>query len=158
MLLRQGNYALFLAEVRKSHKDAEKLYLRAIETNPEHANSLYNYAVLLDSVYKNYDRAEQYYKRAIKSNPRHAFSLYNYAVLLEEVRKDYKAAEEHFQRSVDVSPNDPLSLTDYAEFIRLHKPAQKAKALEMLTRAVKLDPASKKARKALAAVKKDLGR
>ena len=43
-----GNYALFLAEVRKEYDTAEKYYQQALDADPKHANSLYNYAVLMD--------------------------------------------------------------------------------------------------------------
>jgi hypothetical protein len=45
--------------VRNKPKDAEGYYLKAIASNPTHANSLYNYGVLLDSVHKNYDKVQQ---------------------------------------------------------------------------------------------------
>lgn len=42
-----GNYANFLTDVRGDHDGAERLYKRALELQPDHANNLGNYAEFL---------------------------------------------------------------------------------------------------------------
>ena len=39
---------VYIAEVRHDYDNAEKYYNQALNTDPNHANSLYNYAVLMD--------------------------------------------------------------------------------------------------------------
>ena len=77
-----GNYAVFLADVRKRYKRAGELYRRAIDADPQHANNLCNYAVFLQEVPKDYEQAEEMYHRAMKVEPNNANFLGNYAGFL----------------------------------------------------------------------------
>ena len=70
------------------------MYERAVEADPDHANSLGDYALFLHYARRDYDRAEEMYERAIAADPNHAYSLGNYALFLETVRHDHDRAEE----------------------------------------------------------------
>ncbi len=60
-----GNYANFLNKQRKDDERAEEYYLKAIATDPNHANYLGNYAVFLET-----QRKTTSGRRSITSRPR----------------------------------------------------------------------------------------
>ena len=62
------DYAQFLETVRRDYDRAEEMYKRAVEADPNNANSLGNYADFLETVRRDYDRAEEMYKRAVEAD------------------------------------------------------------------------------------------
>ena len=77
------------------------MYKRAVEADPNNANSLGNYADFLETVRRDYDRAEEMYKRAVEADPKYAWGLRKYAHFLQYVRHNYDRAEEMYQRFVE---------------------------------------------------------
>ena len=61
-----ANFANFKADVRKDYDEAERLYRRAVELDPVHANNTGNFALFMDSVRKDYDEAARLYRRAVE--------------------------------------------------------------------------------------------
>jgi tetratricopeptide (TPR) repeat protein len=76
-----GHMAL-MAEIDNKPETAEALYKRAIEADPNHANSLGNYASFLADVRKNHNAAEVFYKRSIEAAPTDSTHLGNYGQFL----------------------------------------------------------------------------
>ena len=66
-----GNYANFLRHVRRDNKAAEKLYLRAIDLDPDHANNLSQYATLL-AEFGRFEEAGNFHRRAIQADETNA--------------------------------------------------------------------------------------
>ncbi len=134
-----GNYAVFLAKVRKDPERAEEFFRRAIDADPNDANNLGNYALFLSDVRKDPERAEGLFRKAIDADPNHANNLGNYAVLLKYVRKDLDKAEEFYRRAIDTDPNDANHLGNYAFFLSDVR-MDPDKAEEFFRRAIDADP------------------
>jgi len=113
-----GNYAIFLAEIRKDYDGAEEHFRRALAVDPNHANNLGSYAIFLADIRKDYDGAEEHFRRALAVDPNHATNLRNYALFLCDVRKDYDRAEEHYRRALASDPNNATNLGNYANFLQ----------------------------------------
>jgi tetratricopeptide (TPR) repeat protein len=78
-----GNFALFMETVRGDMDAAQRLYERAIEADPRHANILGNFALFMETVRGEMDAAQRLYERAIEADPRHANILGNFALFME---------------------------------------------------------------------------
>ena len=91
-------------------------YKRALEADPNHANTLGNYAVFLNDIRHDYDQAESYYKRAL--DPKNAVTLGNYAVFLNDIRHDYDQAERYYKRALEADPKNANTLGNYAVFLK----------------------------------------
>jgi len=134
-----GNYANFLANIRKDHDSAEAFYKRALDADPKHANNLGNYADFLSDIRKDHDSAEALYKRALDADPKHASHLGNYAVFLTNIRKDHDFAEALHKRALDADPKHANILGNYANFLtNIRKDRDSAEAL--YKRALDADP------------------
>ncbi|MDP3104233.1 MAG: tetratricopeptide repeat protein [Candidatus Methanoperedens sp.] len=94
-------------------KEAEEHYSKAIEANPNHAETHTNYANLLYELKKEYDKAEEHYCKAIKANPNLVEAHYSYANLLKEL-KTYDKAEEHYRKAIELKPNFVEAHSNYA--------------------------------------------
>lgn len=124
---------------RKEWDEAEALYRRAIEVDPNHATNLGNYALLLTDVRNAYDEAEALYRRAIEAGPKDANNLGNYANFLWQVRKSYDEAKALYAQAIEVDPSHANNLGNYAIFLeRVRKSHDEAEAL--YKRAIEADP------------------
>ncbi len=112
-----GNYANFLADVRKDFDQAESCYKRALDADPNDADYLNNYADFLETNRRDFDQAEAFYKRALEADPNHANNLGNYAIFLWERRQDFEQAESCYKRALESDPNHALQLGNYAKFL-----------------------------------------
>lgn len=61
-----GNYALFLADIRKDYDQAESYYKKALESDPNHANHLGNYAGFLLGLGR-IEEGKQYLSKAFRA-------------------------------------------------------------------------------------------
>ena len=58
-----------LCQLEGQHRQAEEMYLQALEVYPEQVDVLNNYGMLLHTVLGDYDKAEAMYQCALKANP-----------------------------------------------------------------------------------------
>lgn len=112
-----GNYANFMADVRKDFDRAEDLYERALAAEPNHANNLGSYAAFMTQDRKNFARAEALYEQALVVESRHVGNLVNYANFLAHTIKNADRAEELFVRALDVDPEYGIALGSFALFL-----------------------------------------
>ncbi len=92
---------------------SEKIYKKAIETDPKDAVSHSNYANLFIMRGK-VKEAEEHYKKAIELNQNLAVAHYNYAKLLRQQGRQ-KEAEEHYKKALEINPKDAaLQLCEFA--------------------------------------------
>jgi tetratricopeptide (TPR) repeat protein len=120
---------------------AEKLYQRAIEADPTHANIIGNFAAFVHYERKEMERAEQLYERAIDIGPTEASIICNFAILMETERNDLDRAEKLFTRAIDIAPQRADIIGRFANFLaKARKEAQRAE--EMYMRAIGADPTS----------------
>ena len=112
------------------------MYDRAIDADPNHANTLGNYANFLTDVRHDHDRAQAMYDRAIDADPNHANTLGAYAIFLGTVRREYDRAQEMYERAIDADPTDAVSLGNYSQI--LFATDQNEAAIALATRTLSL--------------------
>jgi Tfp pilus assembly protein PilF/cellulose biosynthesis protein BcsQ len=134
-----GNYALFLADVRRDHDYAEVMYRRALVADPNHANILGNFADFLTDVRGDHDEAEVLYRRALVAGPNHVKNLGNFANFLTDVRGDHAEAEALYRRALVADPNDANNLGNFAIFMEQVR-GQRDEAEALYRRAVAANP------------------
>ena len=131
-----GLYAIFLKNVRREYDQAEAMYGRAIDADPNHARNLGNYAIFLTDVRREYDRAQAMYERAIDADPTDADNLGNYANFLKNVRHDHDRAQAMYERAIDADPNHANNLGNYSQL--LFATGRDKTAIALVTRALPL--------------------
>src|SRR5262249_18889777 len=77
-----GNFANFLSRIRKNYDEAERLYRRALEFDPNHAVLMGLFANFLSRIRKNYDEAERFYRSSLELDPNHANNTGNFTAFL----------------------------------------------------------------------------
>ena len=82
-------------------EEAGKLFIRAIELDPNSIAALREYAYFIERTSNNYDQAETYYRKALYLDPDDGSALVAYASFLERIRQDYESAEDKYRRVVD---------------------------------------------------------
>jgi protein O-mannosyl-transferase len=134
-----GQYALFLTDIRKDMIGAEAHYKRALEADPNDVVTLSNYAIFLSYVRKDMIGAEDCYKRALEIDPNEVNFLVNYATFLTDIRKDTVTAETYYKRALEADPNNVNSLVNYATFVTDVRKDVGASE-DLYKRALKIDP------------------
>jgi len=134
-----GLYAIFLKNVRHEYDQAEAMYERAIDADPNHARNLGNYAIFLKNVRREYDRAQAMFGRAIDADPTDADNLGNYAIFLTDVRHDHDRAQAMYERAITADPNHANTLGNYALFLKNVR-GDHDRAQAMYERAIDADP------------------
>lgn len=134
-----GNFALFMDEVRGRHDDAERLYRTALELDPSDGNNTGNFALFMTKVRRHHDEAERLFRKALELDPTDANNTGNFANFMTDVRRDHDEAERLYRKALELDPtradftgNFAVFMTDvrrdHAEAERLHR------------RALELDP------------------
>ena len=134
-----GLYAFFLTDIRYDYDRAQRMFKRAIDTDPNRADILGAYAVFLETTRGDHDRADEMFKRAIDADPNRADILGAYAELLDTDRGDYDRAEEMYERAIDADPSRADILGAYAVFLETTR-GDHDRADEMFKRAIDADP------------------
>ncbi|MEH6698922.1 MAG: tetratricopeptide repeat protein [Brevundimonas sp.] len=119
---------------------AEAIYKRALDAEPDNADTLSDYAVFLWQVRKDMDGAETLHKRALDADSDNAKTRGNYADFLSEVRKDMDGAEELYKRALAAASDDANTLGSYAIFLQ-HVREDMNGAESFYKRAIDADPA-----------------
>lgn len=78
--------------------EAEALFKRALELDPESPLVLGSYGLLRHTAYRDADGAEALYRQALALDPAHVATLYNYGSLLEGVRRNFSGAVAMYQQ------------------------------------------------------------
>ena len=136
-----GYFALFLEEVRKNYKEAERLYRKALQLAPNDADNTANFAVFMESR-KKHDEAERLYRKALDLAPNDADNTGNFALFMQKVRKNFDEAELLFRKAVELDPKDAGAIGNLAAF--LEDVRQKYdEAGRLYRKALQLDPTNK---------------
>ncbi|WP_158089521.1 tetratricopeptide repeat protein [Magnetofaba australis] len=111
---------------------ALEMFERAIDADPNHANTLGNFALFLKNVRKDMDRAQEMYERAIATDPSHADILDSYAIFLTNVRQDFPRALELYDRAIELDPKEANCVANSAHCLlameRLEEGLEKLRA------------------------------
>lgn len=97
------NLAL-IEEKQNNLKQAEALYLKAIEINPANLVA-YNHLALLKRKEGQFQDALHYFKSGLKVQPDHPDLNYNAGVLYELYLQDFTKARQHYERYLKASDN-----------------------------------------------------
>ena len=92
---------------RDDHERAIAAFSKAIELNPNHANSYYNRGVAYGQT-DDYERAIEDFNKAIELNPNHADVYYNRAFICHK-RRYYDRAIEDYTKAIQFRPNDTIA-------------------------------------------------
>ena len=97
---------------------AEEIAVKALEIQPNHADTLCNYGgILLDDLRKDYAGAERYFKAALRVDPQHVNTLSYYGLLVQEVHRDYKKAHALYDLAHMLDPLHANTLSNYGTFL-----------------------------------------
>ena len=114
----------------------DKLYLKAIELQPDSYQLRGNYAVYLQQQGR-VDTAEKYYLEAIDIEPNSTIILGNYAYVLQ-VHGRIEEAEQYYLQAIDIEPNNADFLGNYANLLQLQGRVDKAE--QYYLRAIDIEP------------------
>jgi len=118
-----NNFAVLLTdEPFKEYDSARYYYEKAIQINPNYAESYNNLASLLvNEPFKEYDSARYYYEKAIQINPNYTYAYNNLALLLKhEPFKEYDKAKELFEKAIQIDSNYAKAYNNLASFLATH--------------------------------------
>lgn len=101
------------AEIREDYAEAERMYLRSLESNPQNHAACF----LLSQLYsrKNNEKAILYCKRAVDLSPTTIEYHQQLATLCNKSRK-YDLAAQEFEKIIKIEPNQQQHYFDYANF------------------------------------------
>ena len=111
------SYAIFLTNIRRDYDKAERYYKKALELDPNDANTNSNYGSFLYESRKDYDKAELYYKKALELEPDTGAFHNNYGLFLYKIRKNYDQAEHYYKKALELDPDDANTNGNYASFL-----------------------------------------
>jgi len=97
-----------LAKDKNRWAEAEEMYRKTIEINPNYANAYYNLGNLLAKDESRLKEAEESYRKAIESSPTYADTYNNLGALLYKQSK-IDEAKKVFQTSVELDKSHILS-------------------------------------------------
>ncbi|MCY2990159.1 MAG: tetratricopeptide repeat protein [Planctomycetota bacterium] len=136
-----------LADLLKSverYDEAEAVYRETIDLFPEDVVARNGLAEVLKAT-RQYDEAEVVYRETIDLFPDNVFARTGLADTLRRARR-YEDAEAEFRRSIDLGYVDTVTFVGLAHLV-LHKDAaHRAEALQLVSRALEMDPRSSYAR------------
>nr|WP_225587555.1 tetratricopeptide repeat protein [Methylomonas fluvii] len=66
-------------DVRKNYDEAERLYRKALELDPNSAKNTGNFAIFIAAIRKDYNEAERLYRKALELDPKNANNAGNFA-------------------------------------------------------------------------------
>ncbi len=134
-----GNYAVFLNDIRKNYDKAEKYFQKALSLDPGNATNNGNYANFLTKIRKNYDEAEKYFQKTLSLDADDATYNGNYAIFLHDIRKNYDQAEKYYQKALNLDPDNAGFNGNYAVLLyEIRKIYDKAE--KYYQKALHLDP------------------
>lgn len=134
-----GNYANFLADIRKDHDNAEAFYIRALVADPDHTNNLSNYAIFLKNIRKDHDNAETFYKRALVADPDNANNLGNYGGLLcglGKISQGLELIEKSLNLADDQTPKDTILECHYYKYAHTKDETTRNQSLKQIVKLI----------------------
>ena len=109
------NLGTVLYEKSKNFEEAETIFKRVLEIDPNQMDTLVRYGDLLLSVKKDYEEAEKIFVRTLKNDPNDVKILEKYGNFLADVRNDHKRAEDVRTRASAVVTKIETTFTNLRE-------------------------------------------
>jgi tetratricopeptide (TPR) repeat protein len=123
-----GNFAWFMANVRREDDEAERFYRKALELDPSQVNNIGSFATFM-SMRKENDEAERLYRKALELDPNHASNTGNFANFMSNVRKDYDEAERLYRKALERDPKSAIKNGNFAQFLAARNRLDEAREL-----------------------------
>jgi len=137
VLYNKGVLAFQKGEISK----AKDFYIKAIELNPNYADTYYNLALIFASSDKNYEDSIIYYNKAIELDPNLAKAYNNLGNIYKDYKEDFKKAKDYYEKAIKINPNLVEAYNNlgiiYNENLKIYE-----KAREYFERAIDLNPTS----------------
>jgi Tfp pilus assembly protein PilF len=111
------NFALYVQHVLGDIDEAESLFRRASNADPNHPRTAGSFAAFLENVRGDYSAAECLYEHALRVRPKHPNNLGNFAIFLKNVRHDYERAEDLYRQALAIDGGHAKNLGSYAHFL-----------------------------------------
>lgn len=105
----------YKAQEAKKFSEAEELYRKAIELNPNYAYAYNNLGNILSNL-ERYDEAEGFYRKAIDLDPNYALAYYNLGIILKSLNR-YSEAETTYRKAIELDPNDALTYNNLGNIL-----------------------------------------
>jgi tetratricopeptide (TPR) repeat protein len=100
----EENFELAVQKHQKNDiKEAQNLYNKILEIDPNHSQALNNIAVIFTNL-KDYQKAKKYFEKAIKINPNYADAHYNLGNIFKDLGEHQKA-KECYEKAIELNPN-----------------------------------------------------
>jgi protein O-mannosyl-transferase len=84
--IRGGIFWCHRGNVRRNYDEAERLYRKALELNPDDADNTGNFAMFMEDVRQNYDEAVKLYRKALELDPQNKLVHKNYETIKKKQR------------------------------------------------------------------------
>ena len=134
-------------------KEAQILYNKILEVNPNHSPALNNLGVIFKNLGE-IEKAKDCYKKAIEVDPNDADTNYNLGVIFQELG-EYQKAKGCYEKVIEIKPDYINALNNLSVIFKNMREYQKAK--DCLKRITQLNPKNTKAHNNLGIIFSELG-
>ena len=117
--------------------NAEDLYNKILEVNPEHFQAIFLLGSLSAQINK-YDKAIQLLQKAIQINPNHADSYFNLGNVFKDIG-DHSNAANYFQKAIQINPAYAAAYNNLG--IVLNISGQRQQSIDCYKKAIEINPA-----------------
>ena len=150
----EENFELAVQKYQKNDiKEAQNLYNKILEIDPNHSQALNNIAVIFTKL-KDYQKAKDCFEKAIKINPNYADAHYNLGNIFKELG-EYQKAKNYFEKTIEINPNYVDALNNLGNIFK--KLGENEKAKNCFEKAIKINPNYLNALNNLGNIFKELG-
>ena len=120
----------------ENYQDAINYYNKAIEINPEHANSYYNLGLLLHKI-KNYKEAVKCFEKTLKNQPGFKNANNNLGVIFYNLGENLKAIT-CYKNEIQINPQNIEAYNNLG--IVFYNIGEVQKAINVFEKAIQIDP------------------
>jgi len=120
----------------KQFDQAEKLYAKVLQANPEHLHALMGVANLYMEC-KRFDEAALHFEKALSVQPTLVKAHYNLGTI-RYFHKDFEKAKHHLLEAIRIYPKILGAYLILAQIFQLH--GETAESIDLLSRAIRLNP------------------
>jgi tetratricopeptide (TPR) repeat protein len=150
----EENFELAVQKYQKNDiKEAQNLYNKILEIDPNHSQALNNIAVIFTKL-KDYQKAKDCFEKAIKINPNYADAHYNLGNIFKSLRESQKA-KDCYEKVIEINPN--YSSAHYNLGVIYQGLGENQKAKECFEKAIEINPNYTDPHNNLGIIYKELG-
>ena len=117
-------------------KEAQELYNKILETNPNHSPTLNNLGVIFKKLGE-YQKAISCFEKVIKINPKYSGVYFNFGNTFKEL-KEYQKAISYYEKEIEINPNHTAAYNNLGVIFKILGKIQKAK--DYYEKAIAINP------------------